>query len=130
MTNNNIMTNDANFLYYHRGTVRSPFSGHSHFSRSDYLTSKSWIKATFLFPNTVVLTGPLVYRYKKSFRRCRGIHLIGLNVIEIWPSFISLISCSDFISSVLIAYINDMLYGNAYVLLYRTMGPNLCGIWL
>ena len=54
--------------YYLINALRSTLLEHSYFSSPDYLTVKAWIKATFPFPDAVVLTGPFTYRHESHLR--------------------------------------------------------------
>ena len=75
-----LMINDAHIIYYQTNSVRAPLLEHSYCQSPDYLAAKAWIWAMFLLPDTVVLTGPLVYRYEKSFQGWRGIPLMGFHI--------------------------------------------------
>ena len=65
--NMTLLVNDCHILYCHLDAFRSVTLGCSYFASADYVAVKSWICATFLCPDYIVLTVHFNYHHEKSF---------------------------------------------------------------
>ena len=85
-----LLMKDSYILYYYTDAIRSTLLGHSYFISPEYLAVKTWVCATFLFPDIIVFIGHACID-RKFLPRCDRLFFYGLSCHHLEAIFILII---------------------------------------